>query len=70
MVMRNNWFEDAIEDAGERATAEQIAAGISRRPDFLDAIQQELARPVATVVAGPTLSQRIGRAVADAITSR
>jgi len=69
MVMRNHWFEDAIEEAGEGATAEQIAAEISRRPEFLDAIQRELDRPVATVVAGPTLPQRIGRAVADAITS-
>jgi hypothetical protein len=69
MVTRNNWLEDVVEEVGEEATSEQIAAVISRRPEFLAAIQRELKPPVATVVAGPTLSQRIGQAIADAMTS-
>ena len=69
-MMKPNWFDDACGDAGDGATAEQIAAEVARRPEFVGAIQREIDRKVDPKIMGPSLSQRIGRAVAETITAR
>lgn len=69
-MMKPNWFDGACGDCGEGATAEQIAREVSGRPEFVEAIQRELDRNVDPKVMGPSLSQRIGRALAETITAR
>jgi hypothetical protein len=69
-MMKPNWFEETCAEVGPDATAEQIAEEILRRPEFVGAIQQEFDRQVDPKLMGPSLSQRIGRAVSAAITAR
>jgi hypothetical protein len=69
-MMKPNWFDEAVGELESGATAEQIAREVSGRPEFVGAIQSELNRKVDPKVMGPSLSQRIGRALAEAITAR
>lgn len=69
-MMKPNWFDEACSQCGQGATAEQIAREVSERPEFLKAIQSELDRKVDPKAMGASLSQRIGRALAETITAR
>jgi hypothetical protein len=70
MVMRDNWWDGEFDNSLRGATAEQIGRALGNSEQVLDAIQGELDRQVPAGTAGPSLSQRIGRAVAEVITAR
>jgi hypothetical protein len=70
MVMKPNWWDETYDQECPGGTAEQVGRAIGSAEPVLNAIQAELDRKIDHKIMGASLSQRIGRAVAEALTAR
>jgi hypothetical protein len=69
-MMKPNWWDATYNKECDGGTAEQIGRAIGSADPVLNAIQAEIDREIAPGVMGPSLSQRIGNAVAEVLVAR